>query len=56
MLFQCNGSKLARPAASWVLREAKQVAPTMRSGRPKGKQVALRSARVPLGVTRSPDR
>src|SRR2546425_2604509 len=32
---ECNGSKLARPAASWVLREAKQVAPTMRSGRHK---------------------
>src|SRR2546426_2755767 len=35
---ECNGSKLARPAASWVLREAKQV--------------ALRSARVPFGTTR----
>ena len=42
---------LRRPAsASWVLREAKQVAPTTRlAGREPSK--ALRSARVPLGAT-----
>ena len=44
---------LRRPAsASWVLREAKQVAPTTRlAGHEPSK--SLRSARVPLGATPS---